>query len=185
MAVRVQLRRSHCTEAAMSRHPDLSTVASLDLSRYLGTWYEIARLPIRFEDADCTDVSAHYSLDADGGIRVQNRCFTANGELEEAVGQARAIDETHARLEVTFLPEGLRWIPFTKGDYWVMRIDADYTAALVGSPDRKYLWLLARLPQLDENIAQTYLAHAREQGFDLAPLIHTPHTGRLTEQPLP
>ena len=54
----------------MSRHPDLSTVASLDLSRYLGTWYEIARLPIRFEDADCTDVSAHYSLDADGGIRV-------------------------------------------------------------------------------------------------------------------
>ncbi len=85
---------------------------------------------------------------------------------------------------MTFLPEGLRWIPFTKGDYWVMRIDADYTAALVGSPDRKYLWLLARLPQLDENIAQTYLSHAREQGFDLGALIHTPHTGRLTEQPL-
>ncbi|BAE70935.1 conserved hypothetical protein [Xanthomonas oryzae pv. oryzae MAFF 311018] len=86
---------------------------------------------------------------------------------------------------MTFLPEGLRWIPFTKGHYWVMRIDTDYTAALVGSPDRKYLWLLARLTQLDENVAQAYLAHAREQGFDLAPLIHTPHTGRLTEQPLP
>ncbi|MBV6689694.1 lipocalin family protein [Xanthomonas euvesicatoria pv. physalidis] len=169
----------------MSHHPELATVPSLDLNRYLGTWYEIARLPTRFEDADCTDVSAHYTLEEDGSVRVQNRCFTAEGELEEAIGQARAIDDTHSRLEVTFLPEGLRWIPFTKGDYWVMRIDADYTAALVGSPDRKYLWLLARLPQLDENIAQAYLAHAREQGFDLAPLIHTPHTGRLTEQPFP
>lgn len=114
MAVRVQLRRSHCTEAAMSRHPDLSTVASLDLSRYLGTWYEIARLPIRFEDADCTDVSAHYSLDADGGIRVQNRCFTAKGELEEAVGQARAIDETGARLEVTFCRKACAGFPSPK-----------------------------------------------------------------------
>ncbi|WP_349811297.1 lipocalin family protein [Xanthomonas dyei] len=169
----------------MSRLPELITVASLELNRYLGTWYEIARLPIRFEDADCTDVSAHYSLEDDGTVRVQNRCLTAAGELEEAVGQARAIDATNARLDVTFLPEGLRWIPFTKGDYWVMRIDAGYTAALVGSPDRNYLWLLARLPQLDENIAQAYLAHAREQGFDLAPLIHTPHTGQLTEQPLP
>lgn len=98
----------------MSRHPDLSTVASLDLSRYLGTWYEIARLPIRFEDADCTDVSAHYSLDADGGIRVQNRCFTAKGELEEAVGQARAIDETGARLEVTFCRKACAGFPSPK-----------------------------------------------------------------------
>ncbi|PPT25887.1 hypothetical protein XarbCFBP7614_18685 [Xanthomonas arboricola] len=185
MAIHVQRPPSHCAEAVMSRLPDLVTVPSLDLNRYLGTWYEIARLPIRFEDADCTDVSAHYSLQDDGTVRVQNRCLTAEGELEEAIGQARAIDDSNARLEVTFLPEGLRWIPFTKGDYWVMRIDADYTAALVGGPDRKYLWLLARLPQLDENTTQAYLAHAREQGFDLAPLIHTPHTGRLTEQPLP
>ncbi|MBB4594135.1 apolipoprotein D and lipocalin family protein [Xanthomonas arboricola] len=185
MALHVQRLPLHCAEAVMSRHPDLTTVPSLDLNRYLGTWYEIARLPIRFEDADCTDVSAHYSLQDDGSVRVQNRCLTAAGELEEAVGEARAIDDTHGRLEVTFLPEGLRWIPFTKGDYWVMRIDPEYTAALVGSPDRKYLWLLARLPQLDENIAQAYLAQAREQGFDLARLIHTPHTGRPTEQPLP
>ncbi len=185
MAVHVQQAPFHYAEARMSHHPELTTVPALDLNRYLGTWYEIARLPIRFEDEDCTDVSAHYTLEDDGSVRVQNRCLTAEGELEEAIGQARTIDDTHSRLEVTFLPEALRWIPFTKGDYWVMRIDPDYTAALVGSPDRKYLWLLARLPQLDENIAQAYLAHAREQGFDLAPLIHTPHTGRLTEQPLP
>ncbi len=164
-------------------HPDLVTVPSIDLPRYLGTWYEIARLPIRFEDEDCTDVSAHYSLQDNGKVRVQNRCLNAQGEPEEAIGEATPLDASNSRLEVTFLPEGLRWIPFTKGDYWILRIDLDYTAALVGGPDRKYLWLLAREPQLDEATRQDYLAHARAQGFDLSRLIHTLHTGHPTEQP--
>lgn len=82
MTMHVQHRPTHCAEAAMSRLPDLVTVPSLDLNRYLGTWYEIARLPIRFEDADCTDVSAHYALQDDGTVRVQNRCLTAEGELK-------------------------------------------------------------------------------------------------------
>ncbi len=70
----------------MRQHPELSTVTSLDLDRYLGTWYEIARLPIRFEDADCTDVSALYTLQDDGSVRVQNRCLSVDGKLEEAIG---------------------------------------------------------------------------------------------------
>ena len=164
----------------MSR-PAPPTVPSLDLRRYLGTWYEIARLPMRFEPPDYTDVSATYSLDADGSVRVQNRAYDGDGALQESIGQARPVDKGDAsRLEVTFLPEGLRWIPFTRGDYWVLRIDPDYRTALVGSPDYDYLWLLHREPSLDAATRDDYLATAGALGYRLDELIDTPHTGRRT-----
>ncbi len=161
-----------------SREP--ATVASVDLSRYLGTWFEIARLPMRHEPEDFTDITAHYSLQDDGKVRVRNRALDGKGELEESIGEASVVDDSNSKLEVTFLPDGLRWIPFTKGDYWILKLDPEYATALVGSPDRKYLWLLARQPTLDESTKNDYLAHARQQGFDLADLIHTPHTGHPT-----
>ncbi len=150
----------------MTEHPPLKTVADLKLPRYLGTWYEIARLPMRHEPEGCTDVSAHYTL--------------LDGEIEEATGEACAVDNDSARLEVSFLPKGLRWLPFAKGDYWVIQIAPDYSVSLVGSPDRKYLWLLAREPRLDATVQDHYLAAARLQGFDLSELIQTPHTGKPT-----
>lgn len=159
--------------------PPLPTVPALDLPRYLGTWYEIDRLPIRHEPEDATDVSAHYTLEEDGSIRVRNRCLRGS-ELVEAIGQAKPVDASNSRLEVSFLPEGLRWIPFTKGDYWVILVDGGYTAALVGSPDRRYLWLLSREPRMDEITRQHYIAYARQQGFDVDRMIHTPHTGHPT-----
>ena len=163
----------------MTDLPDLKTVPDLKLPRYLGTWYEIARLPMRHEPEACTDVSANYSLKDNGNVRVHNRCRMA-GEIEEAIGEATVVDNDSARLAVSFLPKGLRWLPFTKGDYWVMQVAPDYSVALVGSPDRDYLWLLARQPQLDATVQEHYLAQARLQGFDLSRLIHTPHTGRPT-----
>lgn len=163
----------------MTSHPPLPTVPTLDLPRYLGTWYEIARLPMRHEPEDATDVSATYTLEEDGSIRVQNRCLH-KGELEEAIGQAKAVDDTNSRLEVSFLPEGLRWIPFTKGDYWVIQVAPDYSVALVGSPDRDYLWLLARTPELDPVQRDHYIGYAARNGFDVSRLIHTPHTGQRT-----
>ncbi len=156
--------------------PDVIAVPALDLQRYLGTWYEIARLPMRHEPANATDVSAGYSLDEEGKVRVQNRC-RVDGKVEESIGQATPVDSGNAKLEVTFLPEGLRWIPFTKGDYWVLKLDPDYQVALVGTPDRHYLWLLARQPQLDAASRLLFLEEARRQGFDLSKLIDTPHTG--------
>lgn len=157
------------------------TVPSLDLPRYLGTWYEIARLPMRHEPADYTDISATYRLDDDGSIRVENRAYDGKGELQESVGRARPAEPgDNSRLEVTFLPEGLRWIPFTKGDYWVLRIDPDYRTALVGGPDYEYLWLLHREPTMDAATRDEYLGSARSLGYELGPLIHTPHTGRRT-----
>lgn len=163
----------------MSDHSPLPTVASLDLQRYLGTWYEIDRLPMRHEPEDATDISAHYSLDDDGSVRVRNRCIH-KGELQEAIGRATPVDASNSRLEVSFLPEGLRWIPFTKGDYWVIALDPDYSVAMVGSPDRKYLWLLSRQPEMDATIRDHYIARARQLGFDVDQLIHTPHTGHPT-----
>lgn len=163
----------------MTGHRPLKTVPDLKLPRYLGTWYEIARLPMQHEPEACTDVSAHYSLQEDGNVRVHNRC-RVDGVVEEAIGEACVVDNDSARLEVSFLPKGLRWLPFTKGDYWIMQVAPDYSVALVGSPDRRYLWLLARTPQLDRTVEDHYLAAARLQEFDLTALIHPLHTGQPT-----
>lgn len=163
----------------MSTEP--ATVASLDLARYLGVWYEIARLPMRHEKPDYTDITATYTLQDDGNVRVRNRALDGDGELHESIGEAVPVEGSgNAKLRVSFLPEGLRWIPFAKGDYWVLRIDADYRTALVGGPDRDYLWLLHRDPQLDPGVRADFLATARAQGYDLAELIDTPQTGRPT-----
>lgn len=159
----------------MSQH-ELATVPRVDIQRYMGSWYEIARLPMRHEPEGATDITATYTLKDDGKVEVRNR-MRHDGEFHEAVGEATPVDDSGSKLEVSFLPQGLRWIPFTKGDYWIIALDPEYRVALVGSPDRRYLWLLAREPQLDEATRTHYLSIARKQGFDLDALIHAPHTG--------
>lgn len=159
----------------MSDLPELKTVPAVDLARYMGTWYEIARLPMRHEPEDATDITATYALKDNGKVEVLNR-MRRRGEVEEALGEASAIDDSGSRLEVSFLPEGLRWIPFTRGDYWIIGLEPDYSVALVGSPDRKYLWLLARTPRIAPETREHYLGLARAQGFDLTRLIDTPQS---------
>ncbi|MGH8074234.1 MAG: lipocalin family protein [Lysobacter sp.] len=161
----------------MMHHTAPATVPAVDLQRYLGTWYEIARLPMRHEPPDYTDITATYTLQDDGKVRVENRARDGDGEPQESVGEATPVDgSNNSKLEVTFLPEGLRWIPFTKGDYWILRLDSDYQVALVGSPDRKFLWLLARTPRIDPTVRQDYLDTARALDYDLEPLIDTPQS---------
>lgn len=158
---------------------DVRSVPALELSRYLGLWFEIGRLPLRFEDEDARDVTAEYSLNADGTVRVDNRCLDEKGEPTQAVGQALTDAEHPGRLRVSFLPEALRWIPFTRADYWVLRIDEDYRHALVGTPDRKHLWLLAREPRIEDAVEQPFLGTAREQGYDLAEWIRPEQSGEV------
>lgn len=160
------------------RQAEIPTVASVDLSRYGGLWYEIARLPLRQEDRHARNVTAEYSLQDDGKVRVVNRCINDEGRPEEAVAEATATDASNARLKVSFLPEGLRWIPFTKGDYWILRLEEDYSTALVGTPNREHLWLLSRTPAMEDARKNDWLGFAAARGFDLAPLIHTPQDGR-------
>lgn len=157
------------------------SVDDLDLQRYLGLWYELGRLPLRYEDDTATDVTAEYSLEDDGTIRVDNRCLDEDGEPTQAVGQGIPDSAHPGRLAVTFLPEGLRWIPFTKADYWVLKIDQDYRHALVGTPDHKYLWLLSRAPAMEDGARDEYLAEARAQGYDLDRWIEPAQSGRRVE----
>ena len=165
----------------MNTHDEPRTVPSLELHRYLGTWYEIARLPERHERADFTDITATYTLNADGTVRVDNRALDGEGEPEQAVGEATIVDGSgNAKLEVSFMPDGLKWIPFTKGDYWVLRVDADYRTALVGGPGCRYLWLLSRTSDPGDATIKDFLASACAQGYALDDLIHTQHTGRAT-----
>jgi len=158
---------------------DVVAVPSVDLQRYLGSWFEICRLPLKWEDAEASDISASYSETADGRIRVENRCLDKDGKPERSIGVAVPQDETNAKLKVSFLPEYLRWIPFTQGDYWVLAIASDYSVALVGTPDRGHLWLIARSAAVPTETVENYLAVAKSQGFDLDRLITPRQSGRM------
>ena len=159
--------------------PSPSTQVHVDLQRYLGLWYEIARKPMRHADAGARDITATYSLDDSGAVRVINACLNAGGEVETSEGVATPTDPSNARLEVSFLPQGLRWIPFTKGDYWILRVDSDYQTALVGDPDRKYLWLLHRQPGMAAANRAAWLEEARQQGYALDDLIYPQQSGQV------
>ena len=150
----------------------LATVADFELSRYLGTWHQIALLPNRFQARCVGETSARYALLPDGRIEVVNRCREQDGGYAEAVGVARrnADYDNPAILEVRFAPAWLSALPFVWGDYWVIAVNADYSAALVGSPNRKYLWVLARKPELDAPEYARLVDIARAQGFDTSRL---------------
>ncbi len=150
----------------------LPTVAQVDLARYAGAWYEVARLPNRFQKQCVADTQAHYTLD-DGAVRVLNRCRTADGQVDTAKGRAKVVEGSgNARLRVTFF-----W-PFY-GDYWVLALDDAYTEVLVGEPQRRYAWVLARTPQLAPERLERLLARAAELGFDRAAFTRTPQPNPL------
>lgn len=153
---------------ALAANKPLDVVPSVDLQRYLGTWYEIATIP-HFFQKDCVGVTASYSLRPDGDIDVVNTCHkkTPDGPLKTAKGKAWVVDKaTGAKLKVRFF-----W-PFS-GDYWIIDLDADYQWAVVGAPDRDYLWILCRTPRMDEALYQELLNKARAKGFDTSRLKRT------------
>jgi apolipoprotein D and lipocalin family protein len=153
--------------AVAARKPaaPLRTAALVDLDRYLGQWYEIARLPARFEK-DMTHVMAEYRRDADGGIEVLNS-GQRDGKRKTATGHATVTDDaTNAKLEVSFF-----W-PF-EGNYWILELDPDYRWVLVGEPSRQYLWILSREPRLAPEIVRNLVARARADGFPVDQLIFT------------
>lgn len=164
--------------AAVAAEP-LELVDQLDLERYQGRWYEIARLPNRFQSQCASDVTAHYELLDNGKVQVTNRCRGADGGWIEATGIARpdASDGRQAALEVRFAPRWLSLFPFVWGDYRVIALDQRYTHALVGSRDRQYLWILARQPDLSEPLIERLVSQARRQGFDVSGLERTLHSG--------
>jgi apolipoprotein D and lipocalin family protein len=156
----------HATDAPQA---PVASVASVDLNRYIGKWYEIGSFPLFFQRNCMGDTTAQYALEANARVSVTNRCRTASG-FDEAVGHASVVDgSANARLKVSFF-----W-PF-KADYWVIGLDPDYRWAVVGNPNRKYLWVLSRTPQLPQALLDAALASASAQGFDLSQLRYTQQT---------
>jgi len=150
----------------------MGVVPAIDLNRYAGKWYEIARLPNRFQRACARDTTAEYALRPDGKIDVVNSCRTADGRIKSAQGKARLANQNgpNSKLKVTFF-----W-PFS-GNYWVIDLDPDYQWAVVGEPRRKYFWILSRSPQMSEETLSGILDRAKAQGYDLTGLMWTPQSG--------
>ena len=146
----------------------LETVDFVDLGRYVGQWYEIARYHHRFQEG-CVGSRATYTLRDDGKIGVINECYdkSFSGKLRSVKGKAWVVDkETNARLKVSFF-----W-PFA-GDYWIIDLGRNYEYAVVGHPNRKYLWILSRTPDMDEEVYQAILARLQKQDYDTTKLIKT------------
>jgi len=159
-----------------------TTVDSVDLKKYAGTWYEIGRLPMYFQRNCASDVTATYVEKTDGsGIKVINQCKAQDGSAISAEGLAKPADATGSKLKVTFLPSWIRWVPVGRADYWVLARDADYKTALVGTPDKDYLWLLARSPNVSQETYAKYRQIAQKQGYDLKEFKLTPQTNQTVK----
>lgn len=153
----------------------LDVVPSVDLTRYTGKWYEIARLPNTFQKKCVSEVAADYSLIEGNQLMVVNQCRLSNGELSKAEGKARLASEggQTSKLKVRFAPAWLSWVPAVWGDYWVIDLASDYSYSVVGTPDRRYLWVLSRTPQMDAGTFEKLTRRAAEKGFDVSKLLKT------------
>ena len=154
---------------------DLSTISSLDLPRYLGDWYEIAKFPNRFQSKCTGFTKATYTALPDGRVRVENRCRLADGSTDVAIGVARQVGAANSpRLKVRFAPALLSFIPMVWGDYWIIDLDKDYGLAAVSEPGREYLWILSRTPTVSKPAYDALVARLSGQGLDVRKLVRTP-----------
>lgn len=156
--------------AMAAAEPPLETVPHMDLDRYIGRWYEIARYPNKFERKCDHDVTAEYSKKENGDIRVVNACISPNGKMDRSVGTAKVVDaSTNAKLKVAFL-----W-PFF-GKYWVIELGQNYEYAVVGEPSRDYLWILSRTPAMPDATYEKILNRLPACGYDPEKLLRTRQT---------
>ena len=162
---------------AYAQTKPLQTVDKVQLDRYLGVWYEIARKPMYFENKCSRDITATYTLNENGNVSVTNRCFSKDGQLQQSIGEAFVQNAPfNTKLKVSFLPEAIRWLSVARGDYWILKIDDDYQTVLIGEPRRKYMWVLSRSAQPDQAVVNEYLEYAKSVGYNLTDLIHTKQT---------
>jgi apolipoprotein D and lipocalin family protein len=145
----------------------LQAIEALNVSRYMGRWYEISRYPNRFQKKCVSDTQALYALEPDGTIAVTNSCKVESGEIDQARGVARQIGPSNSpKLEVRFAPAWLSFIPVVWGDYGVIDIDPGYQLAAIGEPKREYLWILSRTPKVAPQDYSALLGRLRAKGYD-------------------
>jgi apolipoprotein D and lipocalin family protein len=160
---------------ADARKAPVEAVPAVELDRYAGRWYEIARLPNRFQDDCACCVTATYTLRENGRITVLNECRTEDGKAKSAEGEAKLADEDGpaSMLKVRFAPRFLSFLGFVWGDYWILDLAQDYSHALVGSPNRKYLWVLSRKATMDPDTYDRILDRAAAMGFEVGRVSRT------------
>lgn len=150
--------------------PPLATAQQVDLSRYVGKWYEIAKYPTSFQTQCYGAVTAEYAVRDDGSISVINTCReeSFDGAESRIEGSATIADTTtNAKLNVSFFP------PFA-APYWIIDLDEDYQWAVIGEPSRSFLWILSRTPQMDDATYQDILSRLPDKGYDVSRLVLTP-----------
>lgn len=168
------------TDRSAAAHPPLKTVPKVSADRYLGKWYEVAHFPQWFQKG-CVSATADYSQNKDGTIGVLNTCFRADGSQRSVSGVAEPVDTSNNRLRVRFPGNFFaRLAPVPEdGNYWIIDVTPDYQNAIVGTPDRQFLWFLSRSPTIPQARFDRMKAIAAEQGFDLNKLVVDQHT-RIT-----
>jgi len=173
---------AHATDPA-----PLESVESVNLTRYLGRWYQIAHYPNKFQSQCVSDTTANYRLLSSGRIEVINQCKTATGTTDQAMGEARLAQPrflgipvgkviSTSRLQVRFAPAVLGWVPGVWAPYWVIQLAPDYRYAVVSEPSREYLWILSRTPTLAPQDRLDIEAQLQKQGFNVSGLQEDPHT---------
>jgi len=165
------------TTATPAPPPPVNTIATLDVPRYMGTWYEIAKFPNRFQAKCVANTRARYLAQTNGSVQVLNSCVTADGSTIDALGLAKQVGTvTSPKLQVRFAPVWLSWLPMVWGDYWVIDLDADYQLAAVSDSKREYLWVLSRTPQVNDKVYHALLERLKAQHFEVEKLERTTQT---------
>lgn len=153
---------------------ELQTVASVDLKRYSGKWFEIARYPNKFQKQCVGNTTANYTLKSDNKIEVVNQCLKKDGTTEDAKGDARIVDKkSNSKLEVRFAPKFLSFISAVWGDYWIIDLEEDYKYAVIGDPKREYFWILSREAAMNDATYQNILRRAEAKGFNPGKVVKT------------
>ncbi|HEX5373928.1 MAG TPA: lipocalin family protein [Aquabacterium sp.] len=162
--------------AQAALQPALKAVESVDLSRYQGRWYQIAYYPNTFQKQCVSHTTADYALLSNGQVEVTNACKTAEGSTSSVVGLARlkqlrflgvpVSKPVTSKLEVRFAPDWLSWVPGVWANYWVIQLASDYRYAVVGEPNRQFLWILSRTPTLSAQDDAAIRATLVQQGYD-------------------
>ena len=158
----------------------LAMVASVDLDRYAGKWYEIARYPNKFQKDCVANTTANYLRKDNGRIEVRNECVKKDGSTKRATGEAKVTDKaTNSKLEVRFAPSFISWLPFVWGDYWIIDLDPGYQYSVVGDPGRDYFWILSRQPTMSDATYQDILRRAEAKGFQPSRVVRTPQNAEV------
>ena len=160
----------------------LESIASLDVPRYMGTWYEVAKYPNWFQKRCIANTSATYAIQPNGMLQVLNRCQKEDGSITDALGEAKQVGDTNSpKLKVRFAPAWLSFLPFVWGNYWVIDLDPQYQLAAVSEPSRKYLWILSRSKTVEPKAYEALLQRLKQQGFNLDAIEISKQT---TEKPI-